>query len=45
MIDELRYHDPSKGQIITKEVARAAADEIERLRARVDALEDEIRWQ
>ena len=24
MIDELRYHDPSKQQIITKQAARAA---------------------
>jgi hypothetical protein len=32
MNDELRYHDPHKGQIITKEAAHRAADEIERLR-------------
>lgn len=38
MIDELRYHDPAKRQIITREAALAAADEIEALRRERDTL-------
>ncbi len=36
MIDELRYHHPSMGCIITRAATQAAADEIERLRASFD---------
>ena len=38
MIDELRYHAPAKRQIITREAALAAADEIEALRRERDTL-------
>ena len=33
MIDELRYHHPSMGCVITRAATQAAADEIERLKA------------
>lgn len=33
MIDELRYHDPKMGCIITRAATQAAANEIERLKA------------
>lgn len=43
MLDELRYHNPAKQQIITRETALAAADEISRLRAKIRELEKVIR--
>ena len=40
MIDELRYHHPSMGCIITRAATQAAADEIERLRGVLKEIED-----
>ena len=38
MIDELLYHDPSKGQIITREVALGAARDIHLLRMAISTV-------
>ena len=40
MIDELRYHNPAKQQIVTREVTMAAADEMESLQRRISAAEE-----
>ena len=39
-IGDLRYHDPSKQQIVTRECAQQAADTIESLQAELLALVD-----
>ena len=39
MVDELRYHNPGQGCIITRAATQAAADKIEALRERVTELE------
>ncbi len=36
-VDELRYHNPAAGQVITREAALAGANEIEQLRATLAA--------
>lgn len=40
-VDELRYHHPAKGQVITREVALAGANEIEQLRANAPSNREE----
>lgn len=43
MIDELRYHNPAMGSVITKKCTQAAADEIEQLRNEIERLRDLVK--